>query len=134
MEYVLYTLVDITATGQYRLDQSSALLRNQQQNFDTVIQTIGMRANLMFDSKPQLFENVGRNYGFDTDDVVKIWSFKWATEQKGIFDKDRDPVGLLKEDFQYVTYIQGLTESKQFSKPIFITNGPMTNIVFKLRE
>ena len=134
MEYVLHTLVDITATGKYRSDQADPLSRHQQQNFDTVAQTIGMRANLMFDRKPVLAERPGSDLGFNTDEVVKVWTFNWSTEQAGIFDKNGDPVGLLKDDFQYVTYIQGLSESKQANKPIFITVGPMTNIIFKVRE
>jgi hypothetical protein len=134
MEYVLQTLVDITATGKYRSDQADPLSRHQQQNFDTVTQTIGMRANLMFDRKPVLAEKLGRDTGFDIAEVVKIWTFNWSTEQTGIFEKNGDLVGLLKDDFQYVTYIQGLSESKQFNKPIFITAGPMTNIIFKVRE
>jgi len=134
MEYVLHTLVDITATGKYRSDHTDPLSRHQQQNFDTVTQTIGMRANLMFDRKPVLAERSGSDLGFDTDEVVKVWTFNWSTEQAGIFDKNGDPVGLLKDDFQYVTYIQGLSESKQSNKPIFITAGPMTNIIFKVRE
>jgi hypothetical protein len=134
MEYVLHTLVDITATGKYRSDQADPLLRHQQQNFDTVTQTIGMRANLIFDRKPELAETTGSHYGLPTDELVKVWTFRWSTEQQDIFNKDGDPTGLLKQDFQYVTYIQGLTESKQFSKPIFITVGSETNIIFKVRE
>ena len=88
----------------------------------------------MFDRKPVLAERSGSDLGFDTDEVVKVWTFNWSTEQAGIFDKNGDPVGLLKDDFQYVTYIQGLSESKQSNKPIFITAGPMTNIIFKVRE
>lgn len=134
MEYVLHTLVDITATGQYRSDQSNTLSRNQQQNFDTVTQTIGMRANLIFDRKPVVVETIGLKYSFPTDKLVKVWTFHWSTEQQDIFNRDGDPVGLLKQDFQYVTYIQGLTESTQSSKPIFMTIGPMLNIIFKVRE
>ena len=41
MHYKLYTLVDITNTRQYQNSAENRQARSQQQNFDTVIQTIG---------------------------------------------------------------------------------------------
>ena len=46
MEYKLYTLVDITQTGQYRNEHGKEADRWKEQNFQTVLQILGIRANI----------------------------------------------------------------------------------------
>ena len=48
MIYCLHTLVDITNTGVWRKEAGNEKLRDQQQNFNTVLQTIGLRANIEY--------------------------------------------------------------------------------------
>ena len=52
MIYSLYTLIDITATGHYK--SRNDLERLQQQNFDTVIQTIGLGGNVYYEKSPEI--------------------------------------------------------------------------------
>jgi hypothetical protein len=62
MHYKLYTLVDITNTRQYQNSAENRQARSQQQNFDTVIQTIGMRANVEYTKPPEVAIDIPKKY------------------------------------------------------------------------
>lgn len=130
MEYRLYTLVDITHTGQYRYDPNKIKEHRQEQNFNTVIQTIGLRSNIIFFSSPIMFEVRGSLVGFDTDDIIRVWRFDFRTEQDDIYMCNNDPVWYLKEDFMLVPYISGLDELIQQNYDVFVSDGPTRNITF----
>jgi len=133
MEYKLYTLVDITHTGQYRNEPGKQKERWQEQNFNTVIQTLGIRSNVMFNSNPAVIEVAGKLIGFDTDEVIRVWRFDFYTDRDFVYEKDDDPVGLLKEDFMLVPYIAGLDEFMEQQYKVFTTEDPGSNIVFHLK-
>jgi hypothetical protein len=134
MEYKLYTLVDITATGQYRPSTSiSDKARWQEQNFNTVLQTIGIRANITYRSGPELLEVRGRLVGFDTDDIIRVWRFDFYTERDHLFENNNDPVGLLLEDLHLVPYIQGLNEAMEQKYAVFNCYDPGKNIAFFIK-
>lgn len=131
MRYKIYTLVDITKTSQYRNEPGRELARHQQQNFDTVTQTIGMRANLSYVEEPKVRIDVPNKYGLDGDDLANIWTFNWEVDKEDLFLHNDDPLFRLKEDFNLVPYISGLTETVKYTPAIF---RPGTNITFeKLR-
>lgn len=130
MQYKLYTLVDITHTGQYRPDVGKENLRWKEQNFNTVLQTLGLRANIGYYNKPDIIEVKGNIIGFDTDNLIRAWRFDFYTEQDYLFEKDGDPVGCLKEDFNLVPYINGLDELMEQTYAVFVTDGPHRNIIF----
>lgn len=131
MDYKLYTLVDITHTGQYRNEIGKEDLRWKEQNFRTVLQTIGMRGNITFSQPPAVTEVRGNVVGFDTDEIIRVWRFDFSTERDFLFEKNEDPVGLLKEDFNLVPYISGLDELLEQNYAVFSTAGPTPNIVFR---
>ena len=130
MEYKLYTLVDITNTGQYRIEPGKEQERWQEQNFNTVLQTIGIRANITYRNKPELFEVGGKAVGFDTDEIIRVWRFDFSTERDDLFLANDNPVGYLKEDFHLVPYIDGLNELMEQKYAVFNTQNPGANIVF----
>ena len=66
MEYKLYTLVDITHTGQHRNEPGKETLRWKEQNFNTLLQTLGIRANITYFASPIMTEVKGQLVGFDT--------------------------------------------------------------------
>lgn len=129
MRYKIHTLVDITRTGQYRNETGMELARHQQQNFDTIVQTIGMRANLAYAVPPKVKIDVPKQYGLDGDDLSNIWIFEWEVDKEDLFLHQDDPVGRLKEDFEFVPYISGLTETVKYSPAIF---RPGINISFEI--
>ena len=130
MDYKLYTLVDITHTGQYRNEFGKEDDRWREQNFNTVIQTLGIRANVIYSQNPSLTEVKGRLVGFDTDEVIRVWRFDFSTERDFLYEVDGDPVGHLKEDFHLVPYISGLSEMMTQNYAVFNTHNPGSNIVF----
>lgn len=134
MHYKLYSLVDITHTGQYRLESGKEKQRYQEQNFNTVIQTLGIRSNIYYDHGPALLNVRGSLVGFRHHEIIQVWRFDWHTEQDNLYLLDDDPVGLLKKDFNLVPYIQGLNETIEQNYPVFITNPDHGNIVFHLNQ
>ena len=130
MDYKLYTLVDITHTGQHRSEPGKETLRWKEQNFNTLIQTLGIRSNIMYDQSPAATEVKGKLVGFDTDKIIRVWRFDFYTEREFVYEKDGDPVGLLKDDFMMVPYISGLDEDMTQQYAVFNTSDPGRNIVF----
>ena len=134
MNYKLYTLVDITHTGQYRNEPGKENDRWREQNFNTILQTLGIRANIQYTQKPIVTEVAGRLVGFDTDEVIRLWRFDFRTEQDYLYKSKGDPIGYLKQDFNLVPYINGLSELMEQNYAVFITTDPGKNIVFHARQ
>jgi hypothetical protein len=133
MDYKLYTLVDITHTGQYRPEPNKESARFKEQNYNTIIQTLGLRSNIEIIKQPDVIEVRGRLVGFDTDNLIRVWRFDWRTEQD-LYSTDDDPVGFLKQDFHLVPYINGLDELMEQKYSVFTTVDPGKNIVFHLKQ
>ncbi len=112
MIYSLYTLVDITATGRYR--SKNDLERLQQQNFDTVVQTIELAGNLTYESPPSII--TADIFGKPKD---RCWYFSWRMEHEKVLEHNGDELGRLKELFQFVPIITDLTETTKFDRPLF---------------
>jgi hypothetical protein len=130
MEYKLYTLVDITHTGQHRSEPGKESLRWKEQNFQTVLQTLGIRSNVVYVNGPISSEVAGRIVGFDTDDIIRVWRFDFSTEREFLYHAGNDPVALMREDFQLVPYISGLDELMTQRYAVFNTDDPGKNIAF----
>jgi hypothetical protein len=130
MEYKLYTLVDITHTGQHRPAPGREAAHWQEQNFNTVIHTLGLRSNITWVYSPEVFEVGGRAIGFDTDEIIRVWRFDWATDRDLNYEHEGDQVGLLKEDFVMVPYINGLNEAMEQRYAVFNPAMPGNNISF----
>ncbi len=124
MLYCLYTLVDITATGHHR--SGERLERNQQQNFDTVMQTIQLSGNMYYDSAPTKIpaEIFGRP-------DINCWYFEWKMELEELFSKDGDIIGRLKDSFEFVPFITNLTEEVELKTPYFKLGH---NIIFDFKQ
>lgn len=126
MRFKLFTLIDITKTDARRGDQSD--LYKQQQNFFSVLQTISLRANPVITDKPTLekVNTKGLGFGSNFTGDHNVWSFMFSFEQAGSHSID-----LLKEDFELVPFIAGLTETASFKEMAFsATDAKRTNIVF----
>ncbi len=133
MNYKLYTLVDITSTRQHRLEPSKEDAWKREQNFNTVLHTLGLRSNIHYDLPPQRLEVSGKLVGFDTDEIVRVWRFDWTTEQE-LYREGEDPVAVLKKDFFLVPYIGNLDETMEQKFQVFNTEDPGKNIVFYLKQ
>lgn len=112
MIYCLYTTIDITETKQRH--GGDFVPRCQQQNFDTVLQTIGLCGNVYFDHSPKKI--TASMFGQKNK---SIWHFEWRMEIEELFTKDGNHVAILEEVFQYVPVILNLTENAKIEKPMF---------------
>lgn len=121
--FKLYTLVDITQTNARRGD--NLFEWNQQQNFLTVLQTIGMRVNPTVDKTPELVNEFPK-FGSKYKNVKSAWCLEFAID----YDEAMD-VELLNNDFDLVPFISNLDEQVTFKDSVFRTKGTDTNIVFE---
>lgn len=129
MHYKLYTLVDITQTKQYQNDPARKQARSQQQNFDTLLQTIGIRANIEYDKSPLVLVDIPAKFGLEGTVLSNIWVWEWRTEREHLFELNGDDVGHLKDLFKLVPYISNLTETTPKEPAVFL---PGKNIVFEM--
>ena len=130
MEYKLYTLVDITHTGQHRNEPGKESLRWKEQNFQTVLQTLGIRSNISYTNTPIASEVNGRLVGFNTDKIIRVWRFDFSTDREHVYELNDNPVGALIEDFTLVPYISGLDEAMTQKYAVFNPEDPGKNIAF----
>lgn len=131
--YTGITLVDITATGVIRFTNDNELKRNQQRNWETVLQCIGIKAQPLIIEGPY-------SSTFTIDETThfpdiyfgeqKVWFFSFAVEHEDVFLVNDDPVAGLDEIFAQVPIICGLNETARFMLPIFYPYGSIKNIYF----
>jgi hypothetical protein len=128
---IAFTLVDITQTNNIDSDNSKS--RNQQRNWETVIQVIGLRSQPTLLSSPtaDLLDLSYFRFGTEYTGMQKVWTFKFGTEQDGVYSNDVSPFGLLENDFVKVPIIIGLDESVPMSWNTFKVVGPQRNIYFQ---
>ena len=132
--YTGYSLVDITATGvtRYRADQEFE--RDQQRNWETVLQTLGLKTQPLMLQDPVCIEsnlNDGWEFGETYQRRHRIWCWTFAVEHKDIYLQGNDPMAGLLADFEQVPIISGLNETARFFLPIFYPHGAIKNIYFK---
>lgn len=132
-----YTLVDITATGVIRGEDE--LLRNQQRNWETVLQVIGIRTQPLEITTPKIyyeidFDVIETEFGefYKTQGLHTVWMWEFSVEHDDVFRRGDDPLALLHESFDQVPIITGLNESAKFLLPIFYTSGAIKNIYFEI--
>ena len=130
--YHAYTLVDITKTNVVSYSPEKEKLRNQQRNWETVIQILSLRAQLItLDYLGSKVDDV-KNYSFGVEYTGqhRIWSFEFGVEHESIFAIDHDRYGSLKNDFRIAPIILGLEETAKPTVALFYPSGEFKNIYF----
>lgn len=151
MKIRCFCLFDITHTGvlnHYKVtampfyDRSGALItndtewrrsRNQQRNWETIIQLLSLRCQPMDLSDPVLYQNQDlENYRFGTrhQGAANIWTFEFVIEQLDIFREEQDELSKLRKDFSGVPMVCSLGESAVLDKPVLDTSSENCNIYF----
>ena len=127
MKFTLETLVDITQTDARRTDGDTQAY-HQQQNFLSILQTIGLRVNVNVTKKPVCEEKTIKGFGSNFTGKQKVWTLPFEIEFE-----DAVSLQMLKDDFNLVPVITGLTESAQINKSVFRTKDSKDrNIIFKV--
>lgn len=126
--HLLFTTVDITQTNvrtKSDIDDWS-LQRNQQRNFDTVVQTLGLRSQpininvMQIVNDPRLF-----GLGSNLPETCNIWQMQFDIEHEDAFGENCE---VALKDLNYVPLINGLTETEPSFPPVFQTTGTFKNI------
>tara|TARA_B100000123_G_C25709786_1_gene419321 strand:+ start:50 stop:466 length:417 start_codon:yes stop_codon:yes gene_type:complete len=122
----IFTVIDMTETNVGR--SGEAKQRNQQANYNTVVQTAGLRVNPMpiaLESKVGVVDGIG--FGSSIKDKQRYWVFTFQHEFENALNIDQ-----LKDDFDLVPVITGLDETAMINNSAFRTKDSVeTNIVFK---
>lgn len=108
----IITLVDITRTQVFK-EYVDPLKKKQQDNFNTLHQTLEMRAIIFSEKNPE--RKIMKWNG--KDQLTWIWEF-WI-ERDDIFLKNNDPAALIKQDLQYVPFINHCEETAKFKNCFF---------------
>lgn len=130
MKFRLQTLVDITETKTRRTDENKFAYR-QEANFQTVLQTIGLRVNVLYSESPKCEEiTLGKiGFGDKYKGKHKVWSFLFDIEYEGGLTID-----MLNSDFDLIPIILGLNETAKLEQALFRTTPADRNIIFSIIE
>jgi hypothetical protein len=130
MRFKLHTLVDITETGARRSEDPKQF--RQQQNFQTVMQTIGLRVNPIYVKSPQIIKDIPGKYNLGSKYKTKqnIWEYVFDIEYEDGLDVDT-----LVNDFNLIPIITDLDETAKFENAHFVTkNTEVCNIFFEVDD
>ena len=135
MKYACQTRFDVTATGvtghcksagmPFR-DRAGQIInsaeawnrsRNQQRNWETVTQILGLRTQLFGLTDP-IPDQTGRH-----------WMFEFETEAAGVYGPESDPTQVLRSDAAGVPMLRGLGNDPDIDA-VLITEGARQNIWF----
>jgi hypothetical protein len=143
-----FTLFDITATGvnNSRSPESFPWMtrggilvkdnkdlvqaRNQQRNWDTLLQLIGMRTQSFEIETPKLLEATDHTSLPVPVSDQRVWYFAFSVENPQQWLLDDDYYHWLKNDSDCVPMIVGLTETPGLD-PYIIVQGSQTNLWFR---
>ena len=127
MKFEIITLIDITET-RAKFDKSNPAW-HQQQNFITVLSTIGIRSNPIVEKSPICTVEPVKGNGFGTvfKEEQKIWRLQFEFESE-----EAHSVDFLIEDFDLVPVISGLDETVKPKNSVFETKSrSYRNTIFK---
>jgi hypothetical protein len=116
------TLIDITNSGVERSYQGSQLELNQNRNWTTLNQCIGIRSIIEYYNSP-IVETVdvkGMGFGTNFKGKHQVWTFRFETDRPEVFGENCE---LLIEDMDQVPVIKKLTESVNIDTAVFDTKS-----------
>lgn len=136
-----YSLFDITPTGitsqrnvslpcvthqGVTINDQNALnfARNQQRNYDTLLQLIGMRTQI-FNIQPPMLDTESQAFGKNQP----CWKFSFEIEPQAQWLVDQDEFWMLKNDSDGTPMILGLGESSGLESTLDAT-GDHPNIIY----
>ena len=141
-EYRIHTLVDITDNGNLKQafpfkttggelihdKHSLAVARDQNSNFNTMLQLLQMRGNITWEQPPMRITDTIRNHAFGTfyEGTQTTWHFQFFTEQSGVYGDLQDPTAQLVEDFHQVPIVSFCKETVTFPLSTFDTQDLRT--------
>lgn len=127
----IYTLVDITRTNVYR-DIIDPKAKKQQDNFQTLHQTLEMRSIVFTETDPKQITMDWTKYGYGKKEKTWVWDI--YTERDDLYMINDDPTAAMQDDVEFVPFTIGCEESAEFKQCFFSTKIKPTNILFELLD
>jgi len=128
MRFHIHTLFDITETRARKGDDSFKV--KQQQNYLSILNTIGLRVNPTYVSPPAVKEQELKGFGTDYKGLQRVWSYTFDVDYEGALD-----VETMINDFDLCPIITGLEETVDINPAVIRTqNKAKTNIIFNLED
>jgi len=139
--YTCITLIDITKTDAVRhyidgipeLRSEYELMRNQQRNWQTILQVISLRVQPMHISVPIIATNQTLTQFGTLFATGTVWAFTFGVEQEAVFDLPDSPNKVLLNDLHNVPVVVNLKEDVTISPAIIDTNSSATKNTIILR-
>ena len=127
-----YTLVDVTKTDVTKYTPELERMRNKQRNWETVMQVLGLRSQIMSirQLKTETVDLSGYQFGDNYTGKQRVWAFEFEVEFENLYLQDHVPYAILKNDFAHTPVILGLDETVTPLMPLFYTDGQNKNIYF----
>lgn len=124
-----YCRFDITATGVTSTrpgspDLQTTQARNQQRNWDTMMQLAGMRTQIFNVQEPTISDD-----DFPFGSGSRVWRFSFEIEPEAQWLVDGDEFWVLKQDSEGTPMITGLTETPGLD-PVISTQGSSPNVIY----
>ena len=125
--YTCVTLIDITKTDAVRhynksMSETEAeynIKRNQQRNYQTMLQVISLRCQPSFATDPIIYKDLDiTDAGFGSAFTKEtVWEFTFAVDVEDVFATADSPYGLLLEDMNNIPIILNLNETANIAEP-----------------
>ena len=128
MRFIIRTLFDITETRARKGDDSYKV--KQQQNYLSILNTIGLRVNPTYVSEPTNSEQILKGFGTSYKGKQKVWTYTFDVEYEGALD-----IATMINDFNLCPIITGLDETVDINPAVIRTQDKaLTNIIFELDD
>ena len=124
----IMTLVDITKTNIQK-EWIDPLKKKQQDNYQTLLQALEMRANIFPSGTPKEAVIDWSIHGYSKKERTWIWNF--YIEQDDIFLLDDNPIGWMLNDVDFVPFNINCNETAKFKQAHFSTSIKPINILFE---
>ena len=147
--YCVQTLVDISDSGNLNKTfpfttksghlvhdkETLALAKNQKQNFNTLVQSLQLRANITWDQHPMMTDIVTGNtkFGKVYEGKHKLWTFIFYTDQNDVYADTDGQTGSVEKDLYLIPIISFCKETATFPQNAFLTQDDDTRNTFVLK-
>lgn len=120
----MYTLVDITDTN--KTDPKNFTLKYKQaQNLSCVLQTLGLRSQIVYYQVKNLKKQdmAKFNFGSGVQGEHRIWKLEFASEHRDTWQLNDDLLFHAKKDLNYLPVYTDLKETTTIHRNAIVTTG-----------
>ena len=115
-------MVDVTPTGVQRISESNTKEYHQQQNLNVLLQTCGLRTQLLEPNVKIFYEaDISEMGDFFSESTATIWVVNFQIETDMVWSDGKDDLAFLKQDVHGVAITSDLDNTVDFPVNMFDT-------------